>query len=101
MQSLLLLKTVTEKLFDAFFAGAIPVYVGPRVEHFGIPPRFVVQAEPNLPSIRFAIENAKKINYEEWREDLYKWLDLASTKDRWSGEKIYDRLHERITLNIS
>lgn len=90
------LEFLTEKLFDAFFAGAIPVYVGPRVEHFGIPSRFVVQAEPNLASIECAIEFAKKINYEEWRNEVYEWLDLASTKDQWSGEKVFDRLFRRV-----
>jgi hypothetical protein len=90
------LEFFTEKLFDAFFAGVIPVYVGPKVENFGIPSRFVVQAEPNLVSIESAIEYAKRINYEEWRNEVYEWLDMASTKDQWSGEKVFDRLFQRV-----
>jgi hypothetical protein len=94
------LEFLTEKLFDAFFAGVIPVYVCPKVEHFGIPSRFVVQADPNLTSIKYAIEQAKGINYNEWRKEVYEWLDMASTKEQWSAEKVFDRLFQKVIENI-
>lgn len=50
---------LSEKLFDAWFAGCIPVYVGPPVEPYGIPKDLIVGVEePNLVGITEAVEKA-------------------------------------------
>lgn len=87
---------MSEKLFDAFFAGCIPIYVGPNVENYGIPKNIVVQAEPNLKSIEQALETAKEMNFENFQQDLRKFLSDEKTIEKWSHENVYARMLEII-----
>jgi hypothetical protein len=80
---------LSEKLFDSFFAGCIPVYVGPSLHDFGIPSALVVTASPDIDSINSAIIRAKKVDYSRWIVDLEKWLMNADTRDNWSTENFF------------
>ena len=88
---------MTEKLFDAFFARCIPVYVGPSVARFDIPAHLVVQVDPTLDSIIHGIEIAKAMDYEQWRATLNAWLmdDLVSNK--WSATNVYDAIASEVS----
>ena len=87
---------MSEKLFDALFAGCIPLYVGPNAEDYGIPKNIVVQAEPNLESIEQALETAKAMNFENFQQDLRKFLSDEKTIEKWSHENVYARMLEII-----
>lgn len=87
---------MSEKLFDALFAGCIPIYVGPNVEEYEIPKNLVVQAEPNLKSIAQALEMAKGINFENFQQDLRKFLDNEKTIEKWNQENVYKKMLEII-----
>ena len=87
---------MSEKLFDAFFAGCIPIYVGPKVDDYGIPKNLVVQAQPNLKSIKQALETAKEMNFEHFQQDLRKFLSDEKTIEKWSHENVYARMLEII-----
>ena len=88
---------MTEKLFDAFFARCIPIYVGPSVDRFDIPANLVVQVDPTLNSIKRGIEIAKEMDYEKWRASLNAWLmnDLVSNK--WSATNVYDAIASEVS----
>jgi hypothetical protein len=88
---------MTEKLFDAFFARCIPVYVGPSVDRFDIPAHLVVQVDPTLNSINRGIEIAKAMDYEQWRTSINAWLmdDLVSNK--WSATNVYDAIVSEVS----
>jgi hypothetical protein len=94
---------MTEKLFDAFLAGSIPIYVGPDVELFGIPKRFVVQVRPSLSEINSGIKLAKELNYEAWKGELDTWLADPEVRKIWDAEQVFPRVIEDITefLNSS
>ena len=87
---------ITEKLFDAFFSGCIPVYVGPKLEDFEIPNALYVQAEDNLDSIELAIESVKKIDFLEWGVLKDEWLSRANVKDTWSADSVNKRIASEI-----
>lgn len=84
------LEFITEKLFDAFFAGCIPIYVGPDLHEFPIPENVYIQAAPNLSSITESLNYAKEIDYESWGEELSNWLNSDITKNFWSSEAVND-----------
>ena len=77
---------LSEKLFDAFFAGCIPVYVGPQVSEYSIPNTLVVQCEPNIRSVVEGIRTAEGMDYQRWQKELDLWLNSPETKERWSHE---------------
>jgi hypothetical protein len=81
---------LTEKLFDAFFARCIPVYVGPSVDKYEIPVNLVVQVDPTLDSIERGIEIAKAMDYEQWRTSLNAWLMSDAVFKKWSAANVYD-----------
>jgi hypothetical protein len=43
---------VSEKLFEALFAGCIPKYVGPNLREFDFPAGLVIEVEANISAIR-------------------------------------------------
>lgn len=90
------LEYMSEKLFDAFFAGCIPIYVGPLVSKYGIPQELVIQANPDLESIRRAIESARTLDYEVWFTRVKSFLESESTRTKWSYEHVYQEIADRL-----
>jgi hypothetical protein len=94
---------LSEKLFDALLSGCIPIYVGPDLAKYEIPRNLFLQAEPNLDDIRFKINEAKKIDYNEWVENLNNWLSESTTYENWSEHLFLSKilkLVKDITNNI-
>ena len=88
---------MSEKLFDAFIAGNIPIYVGPDVELFGIPKSLVVQASPDFESVKKALDEAKRLDYVKWKKELDQWISSPEIKNLWSSTNVYPRIIEDIT----
>ena len=80
---------MSEKLMDALFAGCIPVYVGPKVNSYGIPVDLVIQAEPNLKAVLSAMELAKGMDYQTFRSKALKYLLAESTKTYWTANAVH------------
>ena len=87
---------MSEKLFDALFAGCIPIYVGPQISDYGIPDDLVIQAEASVLSISSAYEKAKKLDCEDFLKRLHKWLSSNETKRAHSSEHVLARSIEFI-----
>ena len=85
---------LSEKLFDSFFAGCIPIYVGPDVRKFGIPSSLVVSVNSDLSSIKDGIKRAKKIDYANWHRETNTWLRNPRTKEQWAAESYFCSLKE-------
>ena len=92
---------LSEKLFDALCAGCIPVYVGPDISRYEIPPSLVLQAEPNLSSIKSQLEFAFGLDYEQYQIELQEWLESSKVIDRHSGEKVMIRALEKCSAAYS
>jgi hypothetical protein len=87
---------LSEKLFDSFFAGCIPVYVGPSLEDFGIPSSLVVTASPDIASIKSGIAQAQSLDYSQWIIELELWLKNENTQLKWSTENFFLNIANRI-----
>lgn len=68
---------LTEKIFDALYAGCVPVFVGPEIEENVIPSELYFRSEPNLDSISKAIERASSRPSKLQLEMLEEWQDRA------------------------
>lgn len=80
---------MSEKLFDAFFSGCIPVYVGPNPKKYNIPEDLYVYSERNLSSIKRAMELAHEMDYQEWKTRLVEFLDNPITRAAWGVEETF------------
>jgi hypothetical protein len=83
---------LSEKIFDAFFAGCIPVYVGPPISSYGIPENLVVQVGASVREVAQGILVAQGIDYDLWKEKVNTFLTSDSTVEAWTETKVYQRL---------
>jgi len=77
---------VSEKLFDSLLSGCIPIYVGPDLAEHEIPNHLYLQAKPNLDDIKLKINEAHKINYTQWVDNLNLWLTDQKVYENWSND---------------
>ncbi len=87
---------LSEKLFDSFFGGCIPVYVGPQVKPFGIPEDLVIQVGATLSEIKHGISVAQSLDYDAWKSKLDSWLSKLEVRNLWAADNVYNRLAMRI-----
>lgn len=87
---------ITEKLFDAWFAGCVPVYVGPNLKQFGIPCDLVVQSEPEIKSLILAIDKALEIDREKFMDSLDTYLNTTEARSWQSNEAMVVTLSKSI-----
>jgi hypothetical protein len=70
----------TEKLYDSVEAGAIPLYVGPKVPE-DIPENLFIHCEPNVDSIRRGMDSVKMIDIETWLSNRKAWMATSNYLD--------------------
>lgn len=88
---------VSEKLLEAVQAGSIPVYVGPDLAPFGVPPGIVIQVEPNAESVLHGVETALALPYESWSKQAQAWLSDIRCSGTWSPEALWDEIFRRLS----
>lgn len=89
---------LSEKLFDCFFAGTIPIYVGADLDVLGIPRRLVVEAEPTISSVRAAMDFAARMNLKDYQADLEIWMADPQVEALWSEKLVMEHLLSKIKL---
>jgi hypothetical protein len=89
---------VSEKIFDCFRSGTVPIYVGPELTRFGIPENTVIRAEANSDDILRVIENIEIYDLELIRNNG--WSFLNTKGQEWSEENVMELLAESILNGI-
>jgi hypothetical protein len=92
---------ITEKLFDAFFAKCIPIYIGPSVADYGIPSDLVIQAEPTLEGVLNAMKLASKTDPILWSTSVDRWLYQPQVRTEWEAHSIVDTTISIIHSHLS
>ena len=77
---------LTEKLFDTWFAGCVPVFVGPKLKEYGLPQDLVVESLPDVESLQKAIEHALNFDIHEFQGKVKTFL-LSSEAEEWRAEQ--------------
>jgi hypothetical protein len=89
---------VSEKIFDCFRAGTVPIYVGPDFELYGIPENTVIRAKADANSI---IEIMKKIDqYDLSRIQKNGWNFLVNGGEHWSDVLVMKNLVDQVINEI-
>lgn len=89
---------LSEKLFDCFFAGTIPIYIGPDLAALGIPKALIVEAQPNIDSVKEAIDVAAKMDLRKYQDAVARWLAESHVQAQWSEITILTDLFKKIQL---
>ena len=78
---------ITEKLFDAWFAGCIPVYVGPGIPNFDLPGGLIVDGgSGSLAALQEGLEEAFSRDHHEHMVALRVFLESSEAK-KWKSEQ--------------
>jgi hypothetical protein len=88
---------VSEKLFDSFGSGCIPVYVGPNLDHYGIPNNLFIQCEPNILNVAEGLQKVLRVDYEKWHLQLCDWISSKEVHSTWSKDTFLFRLKDMIS----
>jgi len=80
---------MSEKLFDAFRLGSIPVYCGAQTSDYGIPSDLVIQVNPELEAIEAGIKLALSLDYSMWVKRLNRWLKEPSTRETFEASWVW------------
>ena len=83
---------MSEKLFDAFVSGSIPVYVGPDLTDFGIPSTLYVRVDANLDSLKQGISAALGMDYAKWQGRVKSFLADEATVQFWNSSDARRRI---------
>jgi hypothetical protein len=76
---------ISEKLFDAWFAGCIPVYVGPSLKSLGLKSEFAIESEPDCKSVLEAIDKANRMDCTNFQTRLSYYISSGDLHKEWSG----------------
>lgn len=90
---------LSEKLFDAWFAGCIPVYVGPDTSKFGLSDSLVVKSGATVSELQGAIKTAMEMNHEVFLKNLEKFITSESAQ-KWRSELILRETLLRATAEV-
>ena len=83
---------VTEKIFDAWLAGCIPVYVGPDLSDLGVPDELYLRALPNWVSVSESIEIALEVDHDKHLTQLRKWIKDSPDFTKWQFLPAYSNV---------
>ena len=89
--------TITEKLFDALWAGCIPIYVGPPLNSFKLPSGVAIEISPEQLLSEF--HQIITSNYNE--EDILKcgknFINSTEFAQNWGYESVFREIVEKCT----
>jgi hypothetical protein len=90
------MNVLTEKLFDAMLMGAIPIYVGPNLDAFGIPKDTYISVDPDSDKICRVISELNMFDANTYLDEIKKFITSDFFFDTWCDEEPYGRIANRI-----
>lgn len=90
----------SEKIWHAWMAGCIPVYVGPDLSDFSIPSGLLIRSGSTVSEVKESILRALQTDYESFLGELNSWLHSPETLDKWSYEGSVITMYEQIETLI-
>jgi hypothetical protein len=77
--------------------------VGPNPVDFGIPEFVAIHSKPDIYSVMQAIEQARKVDLDVWRDSVLDWLKSDGVEQAWSWpfvvQQIIDKIDETLLAN--
>ena len=92
---------LTEKLFDAMLMGAIPIYIGPNLDAFGIPQTTYIPVNPNSNEICRVISELNMLEVATYLDEIRKFITSDYFFDTWCDEAPYGNIANRIQAYIN
>lgn len=91
----------TEKIFDAFVNGTIPIYFGPELGGFGIPNNAYIRFDGSIRGLYESLEGLEPSDFERMRNESTRFIRSAEFQKQFSAESVYSRIASSISLYLS
>ena len=92
---------LTEKLFDAFFSGSIPIYFGPELSQYGIPQSLFFNLNQNFEINLQEIQELKDFEIQARLSAIIAFISTENFFEKWSDEQVFASIAEEIRNYIS
>jgi len=92
---------VSEKIFDAIYAGTIPLYIGPPLHKFGLPTNIVIPIKGDREEV---LEILQTITNEEIMRILKAGKSFLNEKiylNEWTEDIVYKKIAKRIEQSFT
>jgi hypothetical protein len=90
---------LSEKIFDSFFSGCIPIYIGPNLENYPIPKGLYIQSKKEIKSVEESFQAVNELDYEKWFQLLTAWLTDSKTIQYWGEDYVVAEMVKRIKVH--
>jgi hypothetical protein len=87
---------VTEKIFDAFINGSIPIYVGADLKLFGVPSGLAIESSGNPKVIESIVKNISEGEVKEHLNALQNFVTSEYFLINWPADKVYLKISDRV-----
>ena len=85
---------VSEKIFDCFRAGAVPIYIGPDFDAYGIPENTVIRATANSDSVIGIMKRIEEYDLVGIQQNG--WNFLVGAGQNWSEGLVMKNLADQV-----
>jgi len=85
---------VTEKIFDAFINGSIPIYVGANLRLFGVPSGLAIETSGNAKEIESIVKNLSEVEIKENLKALQNFVTSDYFLKNWPADKVYSKISD-------
>jgi hypothetical protein len=87
---------VTEKIFDAFINGSIPIYVGADLKLFGVPSGLAIESSGNPKDIESIVKNLSEVEVKEHLKALQNFVTSEYFLSNWPADKVYLKIADKV-----
>jgi hypothetical protein len=95
------MEIMTEKIFDAFMNGVIPIYVGPSMHEFGFPRNIAFQCKGKSDEIIEFVSGISEAKVQEMLNAAQVFLTSDVFLQHYTEEAVYNNLLFQINSVIS
>lgn len=92
---------VTEKIFDAIINGAIPIYVGPKLNTVGLPLNLAISVSGNPQEILKVLDKVESIVAEKHLRALSEFINSPDFLEHWEAGAVYRQMSLEIIQYLS
>ena len=83
---------VSEKLFDALFAGCVPIYVGANLDFLNLPSGLVFESGPTVKDLRATFDRAQDVDFDSWSRLREGYLSNPATINANSSSSVFKEI---------
>jgi hypothetical protein len=83
---------VTEKIFDALINGAIPIYIGPKLEESGLPSQIAIEVSGCISKIESIIQSLTDENVSTYLASMRNFVSSEYFSLNWRSDEVYGKI---------